>query len=515
MITSFLLKGDLSGMWLVWSAGFGVAFGMVFFGHLWQRLPVKTENELLLFRFSGKGARWLHIFRSLYVGGIVAPLMLSMSFLAFARVLNQLLGISREQSILLILIYIGAGTFFNSLKERIRLDFFLLLIFSALLVFIIIRLFNTLGSLEDIHAVIEASDLSFRLFPESGTNAFNAFLVFVLIQWWAAIIVDMPNSEGQKLMAAKNHYTITKSIVLPQLFFVVFFVLINMIPFYILLIDSKLLSGLDEEAAFLVIFTAAFNSNDVIFVLLFFLIPFTVMTHNLQNWSGALLTQNFYKYYISPKAKEKELNYAGTIAMLFSVLVAAGFAFFSDSLLGLVKYLLTITAGVGPVFILRWYWYRINAWTQLTAMVVSLILPTVYDLLYNHLDWFTGLMNEVMLELNLDFFPLKILVLSIVVSIIWMAVMFLTSKTDEKTLTRFVDTLKPGGIWHMKNKGKIQFWKRLMIALLLTGNFILIYVILWYLINGQYLLSILLLLSYAVIALIAYKILRQTNLEHG
>jgi Na+/proline symporter len=288
-----------------------------------------------------------------------------------------------------------------------------------------------------------------------------------------------------------------------------------MIPFFILLIDSELLSGLDGEAAFLVIFTAAFNSNDVIFVLLFFLIPFTVMTHNTQNWSGALLTQNFYKYYISPKAKEKELNYVGTIAMLFLVLMAAGFAFFSDSILGVVKYLLTITAGVGPVFILRWYWHRINAWAQLTAMVVSLILPTVFDLLYNHMAWFTSLMNEVMLELNLDFFPLKILVLSIVVSLIWITVMFLTPRTDEETLNQFVRALKPGGIWPVKKKGKVQFWKRLIIALLLTGNFILVYVILWHIINGQYLISILLLLSYTITALIAYKLLQQTNLNHG
>ena len=82
ILTSFLLEGDLSGMWLVWTALIGVAFGKAFFAHLWHRLPVKTENELILFRFSGKSARWLHIFRSIYVGGIVAPLMLSMAFLA-------------------------------------------------------------------------------------------------------------------------------------------------------------------------------------------------------------------------------------------------------------------------------------------------------------------------------------------------------------------------------------------------------------------------------------------------
>jgi SSS family solute:Na+ symporter len=72
LITSFLMNGDLSGMWLVWASGIGAVFGMVFFGHLWQRLPVKTENELLLFRFSGKGARWLHIFRSLCGGNRIA-----------------------------------------------------------------------------------------------------------------------------------------------------------------------------------------------------------------------------------------------------------------------------------------------------------------------------------------------------------------------------------------------------------------------------------------------------------
>lgn len=515
MITSFLLKGDLSGMWLVWSSGFGVAFGMVFFGHLWQRLPVRTENELLLFRFSGTGARWLHIFRSLYVGGLVAPLILSMTFLAFVRIINSLFGISISYSLLIVLGYIIVGTFFNSLKKRIRLDFLLLIIFSGLLLFIISRLFTTLGTLGDLKYVIAQSELNFSLFPDFHSNAINAFLVFVLLQWWAANIIDMPGQEGQKLMSAKNSITIAKSIVLPQLFFVVFFILINLMPFFILLIDSGLSESMDGETAFLFIFTTAFKGNDVVYVLIFFLIPFTVLTHNVQNWSGALLTQNFYKYYIQKSASEKNLNFVGTVVMLFVVCMSALIAFFSDSILDIFKYILTISAGVGPVFILRWYWHRINAWTQLAAMVASLIFPTIYDLLFDYDGRFSALITAAMEAFNLEYFPLKIVVLTLTVSAIWILVMLLTPKTDTATLRQFVKALKPGGIWPFKNKGNIQIWSRLAVALMLTSNFIMIYLMIWQLVNERFLFFGFLLVAYVLITLIAYKLLQKTNLKHG
>lgn len=150
----------------MWTALIGVAFGKAFFAHLWYRLPVKTENELVLFRFSGKGARWLHIFRSVYVGGIVAPLMLSMAFLAFGRVLAEITGLNSRLAIAIILLYILVGTFFNSLRQRLRFDFAYFLLFILSLAVILVSLNKNLGSLADISQAITCKNINFSLFPE-------------------------------------------------------------------------------------------------------------------------------------------------------------------------------------------------------------------------------------------------------------------------------------------------------------------------------------------------------------
>jgi SSS family solute:Na+ symporter len=438
-----------------------------------------------------------------------------MVFMAFARVLQQILEISMLNSLVLILLYLLLGTLFNSFRNRIRVDFLLLVLFSGLLVFIFIKLHHNLGSLEDIKEAITASNLNYSIFPDFGSKAFSAFLVFIFVQWWAAEVIDMPGSTGQKLMSARNPQTIAKSIVFPQLFFVAFFILINLMPFFILLLDPESIHGLDKETAFLTIFTSAFKGGDIYLVILFFLIPFTALTFNIQNWSGALLTQNFYNYYVRPQASDIELNITGKLAMLLIGFLAFVFAYYNDSILEIIKYLLTITAGVGPVFILRWYWHRINAWVQLSAMVTSLIFPTLYDIFYANFDWFASLINHLMIALNLEFFPAKIIVLTVAVSLVWLLVMQVSPPTDTKIVRKFINTIKPGGIWNVSNNGKIQFWKRLFVAILLTLNYVLIFVVLWKIVNMKFWVSAMLLVGYVVVAIVAYQLLKKINLKHG
>ncbi|HCY00424.1 MAG TPA: hypothetical protein DG754_09825 [Bacteroidales bacterium] len=270
ILTSFLLEGDLSGMWLIWTMLIGAAFRQVFFAHLWHRLPIKTENEFILFRFSGKGAKWLHIFRSIYVGAIVAPLMLSMAFLAFGRVLAEIMDISLQLSIGCIVGFILIGTLFNSLRERLRFDFAYFIIFILSLVFIVFSLYQNLGSFTDISDAIHNSRFDFRLIPEVKTKSFTTFLVFILLQWWSAKIIDLPSMTGQKLMAAQNQRTIVQSIILPRILFAIFFIAISIIPFYILLLDEPNLLAANGEAAFLKIFTHTLHGPSKWVVLLFF-----------------------------------------------------------------------------------------------------------------------------------------------------------------------------------------------------------------------------------------------------
>ena len=129
LICSALINGQLSDMWLYWSAAIGSAFSVSFFAHLWQKIPVKTENELLLFRFSGLGAKVLHQFRSLYLGISVIPLIISFNVLAFSKILGTILNLELHQSILALMLLLIILTFFNSLRTRLRMDFILYIIF--------------------------------------------------------------------------------------------------------------------------------------------------------------------------------------------------------------------------------------------------------------------------------------------------------------------------------------------------------------------------------------------------
>jgi len=511
IITSFVVKGNLEGMWIIWAGFLGTAFGKAFFAHLWHRVPVKTENELILYRFSGRGSKILHAFRSLYVGGIIAPLGLSMVFLAFGRIVSFTLGCSVNAGILFSLGFVVVATFFNSLRQRLRLDTIYLAILVVSLIVIVYFILINIGSLNDLQLKINQSNLGYRLFPQMGSRAFTAFLVFFLVQWWSASIIDFPNITGQKLMSAGSMNAITRSIVLPSLMFSVFTLIIISIPLFIILTDITQLTSTNGEEAFLQIFLHAIPKQYHFVVLIFFLLPFVAATNNTQNWSGSLLIQNFYIYYINKKTSEKKLKRMGIATMLAIAILAAFLALANQSMLDIIKFMFAITAGVGPVFILRWYWHRINAWSQLSAMVASLLYPNLMDLAYARIDVVTATINSAMNLLNLDYYPFKIVVLTIVVCLSWILVTFITKPTDGETIQRFAQTVKPGGIWKLPNIGSINFWKRLAVALLFVLASISFYAAYWQLISGKYAMLLLFSILFIIFTLTGYVVLKRIN----
>jgi Na+/proline symporter len=137
LICAALIKGQLSDMWLYWSGAIGAAFSISFFAHLWKNIPVKTENELLFFRFSGVGAKILHAFRSLYIGGIIVPFIVGFSILGLSKIVAYMLEISPNSSICMLTGFLFVLTFFNSFKTRLRMDFILFILFILLFLIIV------------------------------------------------------------------------------------------------------------------------------------------------------------------------------------------------------------------------------------------------------------------------------------------------------------------------------------------------------------------------------------------
>ncbi len=199
--------------------------------------------------------------------------------------------------------------------------------------------------------------------------------------------------------------------------------------------------------------------------------------------------------------------------MCMIVIVAGFFAYYSTSLFGIFRYIFSITAGVGPVFILRWYWWRINAWSQLSAMVSALILSAVYDLLIIYSPAFNEAISSLCFITNIDFYPLEIIILSIVVSAIWISVTFLTKPTDDSTIKRFVETIHPSGFWgkhSVPNQNKM-LPIRFLIWILIAIKGVLAFVIFINFAKGNYTNFGILLCFYLLIFYFSYKWLNNIN----
>ena len=511
LICSSLLKGQLSDMWLYWSAGIGSAFSVSFFAHLWRKVPVKTENEFLFFRYSGTGAKVLHQFRSLYLGLLVIPFFISFSLLAFAKIFCFIVGIEINVAIGLLTFLIVILTFFNSLKERLKLDFFLFIVFILLFLIIFGSLLLNTGSLSHLATTVVSSKSNFNIIPSLGSKTFNAFIVFVLVQWWSASILDYPDMNGQKLMATNSSKDLMKSVFIPSLSIVLFRVLLFTLPFMAVCYGYAN-GAADSELAFTSLFVKALPSWILILVVFLFMIPFLSFVQNNQNWGGSLLIENFYKHTIHPNLSDVKAKKLGIMAMIYVITAAGGIAIYADSLVGITKYIFAITAGVGPVFILRWYWWRINAWSQLSAMVAALIYPPLLDWFYDNYIAFHQLISGLEHNFKIDYYPIKIIVLTIAVCFTWLVITFLTAPTETKTLENFAKTIKPGGFWKPFNDSGKSFSKlRLLAWLLQTGNGFLLYFIFWNFLIGNYFVFIGLLLLFVLGFFVSYQLIQKAN----
>jgi Na+/proline symporter len=298
------------------------------------------------------------------------------------------------------------------------MDFVLFIVFMTLFCVITFSLFEHTGGLSHLASTIQSSKINFNIIPSIGSKTFNAFIVFMLVQWWSASILDYPDMNGQKLMATNTSNDLLKSVFIPSLSIVLFRVILFTLPFMAVCYGYTN-DITDSELAFTSLFVKVLPSWMLTLVVVVFMIPFLSFVQNTQNWGGSLLIENFYKHSINPKVSDAKAKKLGIIAMIYIILLAGGIAIYSESLVGITKYLFAITAGVGPVFMLRWYWWWINAWSQLSAMVAALVYPPILDALFETNGAVKYFITSIEHTYNIEYYPIKIVILKIAVCLTW------------------------------------------------------------------------------------------------
>ncbi len=194
-------------------------------------------------------------------------------------------------------------------------------------------------------------------------------------------------------------------------------------------------------------------------VLLGFFGMFITTAESLMNWGASFLTLDAYKMYIQPKASEKRIRVVSFAAMLLLSLLSLVFAWQIESLQSLVKITFSMAAGVAPVYILRWIWFRINAWSQLAAMISS----ALFTLLYPGLHEFTPFKDFPMEES-------RVLAVTILTTFIWLVVTFITPNQQAEVRLQMMPILESRKV----------FVKRFAIALILGLIFLVITAGFWW-----------------------------------
>jgi SSS family solute:Na+ symporter len=444
-VTEMVARHGIAGNWLWWNFLFGGMVTVFFFARLWRRAGILTDVELVELRYTGKSAAFLRGFRALYLGIFMNCVIIGWVNLAMASVLEGMFAIPREQ----VLLYVGLSLLITAIYSALSglwgvaltdaFQFVLAMAGTIVLAIVVLGL-PEIGGLSGLRARLP--EWTLQLTPSIGgssagevAGAFalsaSAFFAYVGVQWWASWYPGAEPGGGgyiaQRMMSAKDE----KHSLLATLWFQIAHYCLRPWPWIIVGLASLVLYpelGADEKRLGYVYAMRDHLPPGLkgMLVASFFAAYMSTISTQL-NWGTSYVMNDFYKRFVNPQSGEKALVQLSRIMTVVLMVLSL----FVTSILGTISgawaFIIEAGAGLGLVLILRWYWWRINAWSEISAMVTPLVV-------YGSLRAFTTVA-----------FPETLYVIVGITTVAWLGVTFLTRPTDTATLQNFFRRVHPGG----------------------------------------------------------------------
>ncbi|MBV8074500.1 MAG: FecR domain-containing protein [Candidatus Eremiobacteraeota bacterium] len=448
-VTGFVAKNGIAGNWVWWNMVMSGILTTFFFAALWRRSGVLTDVEFIELRYSGKPAAALRATRAVYQGVIVNTIIMGWVNLAIAKILGLTLGIQKWEAIgiclVLTAIYVAIGGMWSVLVTDL-LQFVVKMTMTIVLAVAAVAAVGGIAvlrahvvALDAAHGVTQGSLLSFvPPLSDAGWMPLTSFLVFIGVSWWAS---SYPGAEpggggyvAQRIFAAKDE----KNSIMATLFFNVAHYALRPWPWILVALCALVLypSGvrnaagqLDPELLYVQTMVDHLPLALRGLMMAGFLAAYmsTIGTH--LNLGASYMTNDLYRRFLRPGASEAHYVWVSRAATILAMILAATVTNFMDSVSGAWTYLITFTAGVGLVMILRWYWWRLNAWSEISALICSGCIATALKLT----NAFAG-PNQVAYTL---------LVTVAVTTVVWVAVTFATAPEPQATLDAFFAKVHP------------------------------------------------------------------------
>ena len=455
LVTDIVRNNGVAGNWVWWVFLLTGLLTVFVYAKLWRKSGVQTDIEFYELRYSGKAARFLRGFRALYLGVIFNVLAMGGISLAAIKIGQVMLGLTAFETIgiasLVTVVFSTVGGF----RGVVYTDFLLFFLAMAGAVGAAFYLVN-MPEVGGVQALISHPNVAGKIsmLPDfSNTEQLIMLLIIPLaVQWWSSWYPGAEPGGGgyiaQRMLAAKDE----NHAIGATFFFNIMHYALRPWPWILVALASLVvypdLSSIQEafpavsedklghDLAYSAMLTKL--PTGLLGLVLASLIAAymsTISTH--LNWGASYIVNDFYKQQINPQATEKQLVAVGRISTVFLMVASAFLALMLTNALQLFDFILMFGAGTGLIFILRWFWWRINAWSEISAMFVSGIISILFnmEIVSSVLFGTEGLFADYMK------FPLVVMITTVV----WLLVTFLTPAEDKQVLNSFYEKTNPSG----------------------------------------------------------------------
>lgn len=459
-VTELVAQNGIAGNWIWWNFAFGGMLTVFFFARLWRRCGIQTDVEFVEVRYTGSAAAWLRGIKAVYFGLLLNIIIIGWVSLAMETAINVLWpeltifghttvsigGLTMSAALVIVSLLVVLVSVFALLSGLWGvavtdvMQFILAMIGSILMAIFVLRI-PEVGGIAGLKSHLPAE--TFRFFPTIGEASgavaafalsIPAFVAFIGIQWWSSWY---PGSEpggggysAQRMMGTASERDATFS----ALLFTIAHYCIRPWPWIIVALASLVLYPdlTHSREGFILVMRDVLPIGVLGIVFAAFLAAFMSTISTQLNWGVSYLVNDFWRRFVNPDRSERHYVFVSRtltfIVGLLSILLATQLESISQAW----TLIITASAGLGTVLILRWYWWRINAWSELVATLAPIVM-VLLTLLGVPIP---GIQEP---------FPSNLFVVVGVTTALWLIATFLTKPTDPSTLEAFYTLVRPAG----------------------------------------------------------------------
>jgi len=492
LVAGFVREDGVAKNWAWWAF---LVTGMVtvfIYAKLWRRSGILTDLEFYELRYGGKAASFLRGFRAVYLGLFFNCLIMGSVIMAAIKISSILLGLSPVETVVISSVIVALYSALGGIRGVIWTDFFqfAIALFGTVYAAHVSLSQPEVGGLSGLLSH-EAIQSRMDIIPDfSNTSVLiSMFIIPLAVQWWS---VWYPGAEpggggyiAQRMLAAKDE----QHAIGATLFFNFAHYALRPWPWIIVGLSSIILfPDLESIKASFPAISDQYLGDDIAYpVMLTLLAPgwlglvvasliaafmSTISTH--LNWGSSYLVNDFYQRFLKPEASERELVLVGRISTVILMAISGVLALtILENATQAFNILLLSGAGTGAIFLLRWFWWRINVWTEISGMICSTLVAFVLTFAFE---------DKAFENPYIDPFTVKLLISTSLTSIVWLSTTFLTKPEEIQVLQRFANLTRPGAGWSRFNVESAGFGMPLLLvfigtigiyaALFAIGNFI-------------------------------------------